>query len=168
MRIATAAHVAILVPYFGCLAREEMPFVQDPRGIATVGLIGLLVAVAAWGLRFETRFGKVMLGAIVLTAGLGFAALFVGVEGSAALLAVFIGAVVTVWLAETLFAVGMVHRTGWRPGDRRAGRNPLPARTPDLRGSVLRSRPRLDLPTGTATPSPALRWRRSSWERSSR
>ena len=50
-----------------------------------------------------------MLIAILVTVALGLAALVVGVEGSAILLALFIGAIVVVWLAETLFDAGRIH-----------------------------------------------------------
>jgi hypothetical protein len=43
---------------------------------------------------------------VVATLGIGIAALLIGTEGSAALLAVFIGAILVVWAAETLFDAG--------------------------------------------------------------
>ena len=107
--IATVALLAVLIPYIGYLIRGEMPFIEDPRGMAAVGLVGLMIAVGAWGSRSETTFGKIMLIAILVTVALGLAALFVGVEGSAILLALFIGAMVVVWLAETLFDAGRIH-----------------------------------------------------------
>ncbi len=63
--IATVALLAVLIPYVGYLIRGEMPFIEDPRGMAAVGLIGLMLAVAAWGFRSETTFGKIMLIAIL-------------------------------------------------------------------------------------------------------
>ena len=109
--VATLAVVAVLVPYTGYLIRGEMPFVQDPRGMAAVGIAGLLVAAAAWGLRLGTRFGTMMTVALVATFALGVAAVWVGLEGSAVLLGLFIGAMVVVWLAETLFDAGRLHLT---------------------------------------------------------
>jgi hypothetical protein len=47
-----------------------------------------------------------MFWAVVATLGIGIAALLIGTEGSAALLAVFIGAILVVWAAETLFDAG--------------------------------------------------------------
>jgi hypothetical protein len=107
--IATLALLAVLIPYIGFLIRGEMPLIEDARGMAAVGLAGLIIAVAAWGFRSETTFGRIMLIAILVTVGLGLAALIVGVEGSAILLALFIGAMVVVWLAETLFDAGKIH-----------------------------------------------------------
>ena len=63
--IATVALLAVLIPYVGYLIRGEMPFIEDPRGMAAVGLVGLMLAVAAWGFRSETTFGKIMLIAIL-------------------------------------------------------------------------------------------------------
>ena len=107
--IATLALLAVLIPYVGYLIRGEMPFIEDPRGMAAVGLIGLIIAVAAWGFRSETTFGRIMRIAILVTVALGLAALIVGVEGSAIVLALFIGAMVVIWLAETLFDAGKIH-----------------------------------------------------------
>jgi hypothetical protein len=104
--IATLAILAVLIPYVGYLIRGEMPFVEDPRGMAAVGLVGFLIAYFAWGPRLESRFGKMMFWAVVATLGIGIAALLIGTEGSAALLAVFIGAILVVWAAETLFDAG--------------------------------------------------------------
>lgn len=107
--VATAALLAVLIPYVGYLIRGEMPFVEDSRGMAAVGIVGLLIAFAAWGFRFETMFGKIMLWVVAATMALGVAALLIGVEGSGLLLAFFIGAMVLVWLAETLFDAGKIH-----------------------------------------------------------
>jgi hypothetical protein len=107
--IASLALLAVLIPYIGYLIRGEMPFIEDPRGMAAVGLVGLMIAVGAWGFRSAPTFGKIMLIAILVTVALGLAALVVGVEGSAILLALFIGAIVVVWLAETLFDAGKIH-----------------------------------------------------------
>lgn len=37
---------AIAVPYIGYLIRGDMPFVQDPRGMAAIGLV--VGVVASW------------------------------------------------------------------------------------------------------------------------
>ena len=37
--VATVALVAAGVPYVGYLIEGEMPFIQDPRGMASVGLV---------------------------------------------------------------------------------------------------------------------------------
>jgi len=107
--IATGLIAAVVIPFVGYLVRGEMPFIQDPRGMAAVGIIGLILSFAAWGLDRGTTFGKVMLIVGVATLGIGVAAAAVGVEGSELLLALFIGAVVMVWGIETLFHSGVLH-----------------------------------------------------------
>ena len=111
---ATLLVAAVLIPYVGYLIRGEMPFIQDPRGMAAVGIVGLLLAFVAWGLGIGTMFGKVMLGLGVIALGLGIGAAIVGVEGSALLLAVFMGGIVLVWAIETLFHAGFFGRAAPR------------------------------------------------------
>jgi hypothetical protein len=107
---ATALLAAVVVPYGGYVIRGEMPFIEDPRGMAAAGIIGLVLSFAAWGLGIQTAFGKVMavLGAAVI--GLGIAAALVGAEGSELLLAVFVGAMVVVWAIETGSHAGLFQR----------------------------------------------------------
>jgi hypothetical protein len=100
---ATAVLVAVGVPYVGYLINGEMPFIQDPRGMASVGLIGLVLCFAAWGLGIHTTFGKVMLVLGAAAVGLGLAALIVGAEGSEILLALFMGAIAIVYLVQTVY-----------------------------------------------------------------
>ena len=104
--LATLLIAVVVVPYVGYLIWGEMPFIQDPRGMATVGIVGLVLCFAAWGLGLRTTFGKVMLVLGVATIGLGIAAALVGAEGSELLLAVFIGAIVVVWAIETMHDAG--------------------------------------------------------------
>jgi hypothetical protein len=101
--VATALLVAVAIPYVGYLVRGEMPFIQDPRGMATVGLIGLVLSFLAWGIGVHTRFGKVMLLLGAVAIGFGLAAIFIGAEGSEVLLAVFMGAIAIVYLVETVY-----------------------------------------------------------------
>lgn len=105
--LATLLIAVVVVPYVGYLIWGEMPFIQDPRGMATVGIVGLVLCFAAWGLGLRTTFGKVMLVLGVATIGLGIAAALVGAEGSELLLAVFIGAIVVVWAIETMHDAGL-------------------------------------------------------------
>ena len=104
--IATILLLVAAVPYVGYLIRGEMPFIQDPRGMAATGIVVLLLSFAAWGLGLRSFFGKVMLVAGFATLGLGIAAALVGAEGSEPLLAIFMGAILVVWIAETQFHAG--------------------------------------------------------------
>jgi hypothetical protein len=98
--VATVAVAAVFVPYIGYLIRGEMPFIQDPQGMAAIGLLGLLLCFAAWGVGVHSTFGKVMLLLGVAAVGLGIAAGLIGREGSEVLLAVFMGAVAVIYIVE--------------------------------------------------------------------
>jgi hypothetical protein len=110
--IASGLIAAVVVPYIGFLVRGEMPFIQDPRGMAAVGLVGLILSFAAWGLGLDTTFGKVMLVLGVATLGIGLAAALVGVEGSEILLGIFIAGIVVVWAIETARHAGLLRPVG--------------------------------------------------------
>ena len=105
--IATLLIAAVVVPYVGYLIWGEMPFIQDPRGLAAIGIVGLLLGFVAWGLGLRSVFGKVMLVLGVATLGLGIGAALVGAEGSELLLAIFVGAIVVVWAIETMHDAGL-------------------------------------------------------------
>ncbi len=100
--VTTVVLAAVLIPYVGYVIRGDMPFVQDARGMAGVGLVGLALIFAAWGLRLQTFSGKAMAVIGVGAAALGAAAALVGTEGSDRLLGLFVGALILVWAAETL------------------------------------------------------------------
>jgi hypothetical protein len=95
--IATLLVAAIVVPYVGYLAWGDMPFIQDPRGMAATGLIlGLAAAATAGRAALDpepVHRAALVSGVVALT--LGVAALLVGT--SEALLAVFVVAVVVTW-----------------------------------------------------------------------
>jgi hypothetical protein len=59
--------------------------------MAAVGIVGLVLSFAAWGLGLRSTFGKAMLVVGLATLGLGIAGAIVGNEGSEVLLAVFLG-----------------------------------------------------------------------------
>jgi hypothetical protein len=101
--IAAVIVMAVAIPYVGYLIRGEMPFVDDPRGMASVGIVGLIACFAAWGIGIHTTFGKVMLLAGVAVLGLGVSAALIGAEGSELLLAIFMGAIALIYLAETTY-----------------------------------------------------------------
>jgi hypothetical protein len=107
--IASVLFAAILVPYIGYLVRGKMPFIEDPRGMATVGVIGLALSLVVWGA--ESAFGKALAWFGVATLGLGLTAAWIGVEGNKLLLAMFIGAAGIVWALETLLHAGAFRRT---------------------------------------------------------
>lgn len=75
--LATLIVAAVAVPFVGYSVRGSMPFVQDPRGMAGVGIVGALLAFAAFGRHgFGTgTFETVMVTLAVITIGFGIAAL---------------------------------------------------------------------------------------------
>lgn len=102
--IATLLVAAIVVPYVGYLVRGEMPFLQDPRGMGTTGLVLGLVAAAVVG-RAAFAPGpahRAALASGVVALVLGIATVWA--ETSEALLAVFIGAVVLTWVLGEIAA----------------------------------------------------------------
>jgi hypothetical protein len=109
--IATVVVAATVVPYVGYLINGSMPFIEDPRGMAGVGLVGLILSFVAWGVGLRTSFGKALLAGGFASLAVGFAALLIGTEGNDTLLAVFIGTIVVLWAAETAVRAGVVHRT---------------------------------------------------------
>jgi hypothetical protein len=99
---ATLLVAAILVPYFGYLARGSMPFIHDARGMAATALIIGAVACYA-GDRVMARRWTVLtavtalLGAVAL--GLGIAAI---VTASGGILAAFIACIGALWALATV------------------------------------------------------------------
>lgn len=91
------------IPYVGYLVREEMPFIQDPRGMAAVGIAGLILSYIIWGIETRSTFGKVMLVAGLAALGIGIAAALVGAEGSELLLALFMGAYAVIFVTEIAY-----------------------------------------------------------------
>lgn len=109
--VATVLVLAIGVPYVGYLVNGEMPFVEDPRGMAAVGL--LLGAAAFLVLRTGDkldRAGKVETAAAVLALALGVVALaFAETAAAEALLAVFMVSILVVWAVEMIDHAGVTH-----------------------------------------------------------
>lgn len=110
--LATLAVLAIAVPYIGYLWHGSMPFIHDPRGMVGTGLVLGVVAFAA-ALR-ATPAGRIEFGMAVATLVLGIVALALAETFAAeVLLAVFMGAILATWAAETLHNAGLawpVHR----------------------------------------------------------
>ncbi|MGY1669810.1 hypothetical protein [Geodermatophilus sp. SYSU D00710] len=117
--IATVLVAAIVVPYVGYLIRGEMPFLQDPRGMGTVGLVLGLAAVAVTGRAAFAPGSPVHRAALttgVVALALGIATVWSGT--SEALLAVFIAAVVVTWALGEVAATRTTEHTA-RPLARR-------------------------------------------------
>jgi hypothetical protein len=108
--IATVVLAAVAIPYIGYVVWGEVPLVQDPRGMAAVGILGLILSFLAWGIGLHTTFGKVMLLIGLAAIGIGLAAAFIGSEGSELLLAFFMSVIATVYVAEIAY-----HASGGEP-----------------------------------------------------
>lgn len=75
--LATLVVAAVITPFVGYSVRGTMPFLQDPRGMAGVGIVGGLLAVFVLGREAfgAGRFAQLAMGAAVLGVGFGVAAL---------------------------------------------------------------------------------------------
>ncbi len=105
--LATLITAAVVVPFVGYSVNGSAPFVQDPRGMAGVGIVGCLLAFVAFGRKgFGTGgFEWVMVTLGVLTLGFGIAALIV--ETSWALLVPMVAGLVIMW------ALALMHDAGY-------------------------------------------------------
>lgn len=106
--VASILVAAIAVPYVGYLLDGSVPFVQDPRGMAAVGLIlGFVAFLLMWGPDALDRIGKVELTVAVVALALGVLALVLAETAFAeVLLAVFMGAILVVWAIELMDHLG--------------------------------------------------------------
>jgi len=109
--IATVLVVAIGVPYVGYLVRGDMPFVEDPRGMAGIGLVLGIAAFLVMRLGDENdRLGKTETTVALISLALGVTALALAETAAAeALLAVFMGSIAVVWMLELADHVGVLH-----------------------------------------------------------
>ena len=100
--IATVVVTAVAVPYVGYLVHGEMPLIDDPRGMAGIGLLLGVVAVSVW--RFgedDERFGTAELVVLVASLVLGVVALVLAETAAAeVMLAVFMVSLLLVWMVE--------------------------------------------------------------------
>ena len=109
--IAAVLVALIAIPYVGYLINGEMPFVEDPRGMAAIGLV---LGVAAFAvLRTGDRLdglGKTELGVAGISLALGIVAL-VFAEAAAAelLLALFMVSILVVFAVELMDHAGVLH-----------------------------------------------------------
>jgi len=109
--VASVLVLLIAIPYVGYLIRGEMPFIEDPRGMAAVGLVlgALAYIVLRTGDAFD-RVGKIETTVAVISLALGVIA-FAFAEAAAAewLLAVFMVSILVVWAVEVADHSGLVH-----------------------------------------------------------
>jgi hypothetical protein len=109
--VATALVVVVLVAYLGYLVFGSVPFVEDARGMAAVGLI-LGLASRRIGGREGFQHERMAMLANFASLALGFTALF---TESGAVLALFIASIAGLWLAATYVRAGGVHLGHLRP-----------------------------------------------------
>jgi hypothetical protein len=106
--LATLVIAAVVVPFIGYSVRGSMPFVQDPRGMAGVGIVGAALTIAVLGRKAFSAglFGAVMLTLGVITIGCGIAALIA--ETVWALLVPMMAGLVLMWLLDLAHDAGFV------------------------------------------------------------
>ena len=104
--LATLITAAVVVPFVGYSVRGSMPFVQDPRGMAGVGIIGAVLVAVVFGRKafgagwFET----LMITLAAVTLGFGIAALIA--ETMWVLLVPMVAGLVIMWFLAVLHDVG--------------------------------------------------------------
>jgi hypothetical protein len=112
--VATVLVAAIVVPYIGYLVWGEMPFLKDPRGVGTTGLIlGVAAAIVIGRAVFHPAplsRAALATGVVALVAGIAT----VWVETSEGLLAGFIGLIAATWALGELAYSGSSTTAGRR------------------------------------------------------
>ena len=108
--LASILVAAIAVPYVGYLLYGSVPFVQDARGMAAVGLVlGFVAFLLMCGPDALDRIGKVELTVAIVALGLGVAALVLaGTAFAEVLLAAFMASILVVWAFELMDHLGMI------------------------------------------------------------
>jgi uncharacterized membrane protein YfcA len=109
--IASALIVAIAVPYVGYLVNDEMPFIEDARGMSAVGLVlGSIAFLVLQSGNADDRVGAGEGVAAIVSMSLGLAALLLAETAAAeVLLAVFMGSILLVYAFEVADHAGLVH-----------------------------------------------------------
>ena len=109
--IASLLIVAIAVPYVGYLVYDEMPFIEDARGMSAVGLVlGAIAFLVLQSGNADDRVGAGEGVAAIVSMGLGLAALLLAETAAAeVLLAVFMGSILLVYAFEVADHAGLVH-----------------------------------------------------------
>lgn len=96
--VATLLVIAIGIPYVGYLVRGEMPFVQDPRGMAGTGLVLGVVAFFVAAREVPPQLETSMTVTSVVSLLLGIAAVaFAETAAAEVLLAVFMVSILVAW-----------------------------------------------------------------------
>jgi hypothetical protein len=103
--VATASVAIVVIFYLGYLMFGSMPFVEDVRGMAAVGLV-LSFASRRVGGRHGFQHERAALAANFGSLALGFVAL---ATENGVVLALFIVSVVVLWLAATYVRTGGFH-----------------------------------------------------------
>ena len=106
--LATLVTAVVVVPFVGYTVHGSLPFVQDPGGMATLGVLGILGVGIAFG---DEAFGDARIGAVMAVlavVGLVFGVLAVVVETSWALLVPMMIALVALWLVGLVREAGLV------------------------------------------------------------
>ena len=108
--VGTVLVIAIAVPYIGYLFNGSMPFIQDARGMAAVGLI---LALAAYMVvqRYDPddMTDRVEISLEIVSLGLGVLAVTLAETASAeVLLAVFMGSILVVWAIKMMDHAGVL------------------------------------------------------------
>ena len=109
--VATLLVVAVAGAYVGYLAYGSVPFVEDARGMAAVGVIlgAAAFLVMRWGDAFG-RYEKVTTAVAVAALLLGLLTVALGETAAAeALLAAFMVSIGVVWAMEIADHAGLVH-----------------------------------------------------------
>lgn len=106
--LATLIAAAVVVPFVGYSVRGTMPFLQDPRGMAGIGIVGAVLMVVAFGRNaFGTGpFEAVMLTLGVITIGCGIAAAIA--ETIWVLLVPMVAGLVLMWVLALVHDAGYV------------------------------------------------------------
>jgi hypothetical protein len=106
--LATLVVIAVVVPFVGYSVRGSMPFVQDPRGMSGVGILGGLLALAILGRRaFGSGIFEMLMAVLAVgTVGVGIAALVA--ETNWALLVPMMAGIVLTWALAMLHDAGLL------------------------------------------------------------
>jgi hypothetical protein len=117
---ATLVFLLIVVPYAGYLLTGRLPYVEDPRGMAAVGLVlGVVATSVVLPFGFRGAAGRAAVGACTVSALLGVATVVWGETAAGEpLLAAFVAGIVLTWLLTVGVHAGLLSPGGRRPAPR--------------------------------------------------